>query len=104
MTSRSRVIHSQSRKIVKYVIFMALFFSECESTCYLTDITASIYDKKPGPDLLTILRSFNNLSISHNLFSKAEKRQFGASGSAELNGQRRNYRGYGYKVQKRVPI
>ena len=48
MTSRSRVIHSQSRKIVKFVIFMALFFSECESTCYLTDIAASIYDKKTG--------------------------------------------------------
>ena len=35
---------------------------------------------KPRSDLLTRFTTFNNLSVSCNLFSKAEVRPFGAAG------------------------
>ena len=37
--------------------------------------------EKPRPDLLTLSKTLYDLSVSRNLFSKAEMRQFGASGS-----------------------
>ena len=43
MTSQSPVIRSQSRKIVK---IRAQTFLNCESPCDLTDVLASIYDRK----------------------------------------------------------
>ena len=46
MTFRSRAIYSQSRKIVKFVSLMPLFFSNCESKSDLTDVSASVYDRE----------------------------------------------------------
>ena len=57
---------------------MTQSFLNCESTCDLTDVSASIYDIKPRPDLLTLSTVLDNLSASRNLFWKAEMRQFGA--------------------------
>ena len=37
--------------------------------------------EKPRPDLFTLFIIFYDLSVSHNLFSKAILRQFGASGT-----------------------
>ena len=38
------------------------------------------------PDVLTLSRTFYDLSLSRNLFSKAETRQFGAAGTEGLMG------------------
>ena len=46
MTSHSRAIRSQSRKIVKLVKFGPLISLNCKSMCDLTDVLASIYDRK----------------------------------------------------------
>ena len=48
MTSQSRAIRSQIKKIVKFVEFGPLIFFNCESMCDLTDVTASINDSKIG--------------------------------------------------------
>ena len=40
--------------------------------------------QKPRPDLLTLSTTFYDLSVSCNLFSKAEMRQFGALGTQGL--------------------
>ena len=40
--------------------------------------------EKPQPDLLTLSTTFYELSVSRNLFSKAEIRQFGESGTEGL--------------------
>ena len=37
--------------------------------------------EKPRPDILTLSNTFNDLSVSYNLFSKAGMRQFGAAGA-----------------------
>ena len=70
MTSQSRAICSQCRKIVKFVRFMALIFLSCESTCDLGDVSASIYDRKtaarPFDTIHHILRS---LSFAEALLS-----------------------------------
>ena len=41
--------------------------------------------EKPRPDFLTLSTTFYDLSVSRNLFSKAEMRQFGTSGTEGLN-------------------
>ena len=46
MISQSRAIRSQSQKIVKFVEFGLLSFSNFESMCDLTDVPPSIYDRK----------------------------------------------------------
>ena len=43
------------------------------------------------PDLLTLSTTFYDLSLSHNLFSKAEVRQFGASGTEGLKSVSNNW-------------
>ena len=45
--------------------------------------------QKPRPDLLTLSTTFYDLSVSCNIFSKAEMRQFGASGTQGLTYTRR---------------
>ena len=40
--------------------------------------------EKPRPDILTLSTTFYDLSVTRNLFSKCEMRQFGASGTEEL--------------------
>ena len=72
--------------MVKFLKNMAHTFLICESTCDLTDVPASMYDRKPRPDLLTVSTTFYDLSVSRNRFSKAEMRQFGASGTEGLSG------------------
>ena len=84
MTSLSRAIRSQSLQIVKFVVFGLQIRSNYERTCDLTDVPASIYDrKKTGPDLLTPFTTFY-VSVSCNHFSEAEMRQFGASGNQSM--------------------
>ena len=41
--------------------------------------------EKPRPELLTLTTTFYDATVSRNLFSKAEMRQFGASGTEGLN-------------------
>ena len=46
MISHSRAIRSKSQKNVKFAKFGPLIYLNCESTCDLTDVQASIYDRK----------------------------------------------------------
>ena len=66
MTSQSRAMRSQSRKIVKFVKIMALIFLNCDSKFDLTD--ASKYDRKmdarPFDTIHDILRC---LSVAQSL-------------------------------------
>ena len=55
MTSQSRVIRRQSRKIVKSEKIMVQTFFKYESTCDSTDVLASMYDRK------TAARSFDTI-------------------------------------------
>ena len=41
--------------------------------------------EKPTPDVLTLPTTFYDLSVSRNLFAKAEMPQFGTSGTEGLN-------------------
>ena len=51
----------------------------------LTDVPASIIIiEKRRLDYLTLCMTFFDLSVSHNLFSKAELRQFGVVGAEGL--------------------
>ena len=84
MTSQSGAIRYQRRKIVKFVIFWPFLILNCERTCGLTDVPASMYDRK------TDARQFDTIndilrSLWRNVFAKAEMRQFGASGTDGLN-------------------
>ena len=79
MTSQSRAIRSQSRKIVKLVKIS--FFLNDKSTCNLTDVSAPIYDRKKPPDLLRLSTAFHDHTVSRKLFSNAELHQFGVSGT-----------------------
>ena len=69
MTCLSPEIRSQSQEIVKFVIFGLLIFLNCENTCNLTDVSASNYDRKWTPFLLTLSTTFYDVSVSCNLFS-----------------------------------
>ena len=68
MTSQSRAIRRQSRKIVKSEKIMAQTFLNCVSTFDLTDVLGSIYDRKtaarPFDTMYDILRS---LSVAQSL-------------------------------------
>ena len=66
---------------------MLLIFSNCESTCVLTEVPASFMIEKPRLDLLTLSTTLYDLSVARNLFLKAERRQFGASGTDGLNSE-----------------
>ena len=85
MASQSRAICSQSRKIVKFVIFIALISLNIENTCDLTesDVLDLIYDRK------TVARRFDTPRHStiyqSRAISKAEKRKFGAAGTEGLS-------------------
>ena len=46
LISQSRVIRSQSQKIMKFVKFGPLIFLSCENTCDFTDVSAKVYDRK----------------------------------------------------------
>ena len=46
LTTQSRKICSQFKKIIKFVKFGPLIFSNCERTSDLTNVPASIYDRK----------------------------------------------------------
>ena len=85
MTTQPPAIRSQTRKIGKFVKIMAQTFLNCDNMCDLTVLLASICYRKPRPGLLTLSAIFYELSDSYNIFSKAELRQFGASGTEGLN-------------------
>ena len=53
----------------------ALMFFNCEITCGLTEVPASIYDRKPWADLLTLSATFHNASVTCNRFPWACKIQ-----------------------------
>ena len=85
MTSQSRAIRRQSRKIVKSEKIMAQTFFNYEGTCDSTDVPASIYDRK------TAARPFNTihdilgcLSLVQSLL-KDTKNKFGLVGTQGLN-------------------
>ena len=63
MTSHSCAICSKSQKIVKVKKIMAQFFLNFESTCDLTDVQASMYERKtaarPFDTIHDILRSLS---------------------------------------------
>ena len=61
----------------------ALFFNS-ESTCNFTDVPASIYDIKIDFRPFDTIHDILRFLVSRNLFSKAEVRQFGASGTEGL--------------------
>ena len=63
---------------------MAQTFLNFENSCDLTDVQASMYDTKPRPDLLTLFTTFYDLSVSCNLFPKAEMHQFRAGGRQRI--------------------
>ena len=67
MTSQTRAIRSESKKIVKFVKFRLLISFNFGGTCDLIDVPA-----------------FYDVSGSCNLLSKAEMRQFGASGNQHI--------------------
>ena len=56
MTSQSRAIRRQSRKIVKSEKIMAQIFFNSEATCDSTDVLASIYHRKT-----TVNRPFDTI-------------------------------------------
>ena len=59
MTSQSRAIRFQSLKNREICDIRAFDFLNCESTCDLTDVQASIYDRKmarPSDTINAILR------------------------------------------------
>ena len=89
MTSLSCAIRSQSLKIVKFVIFELLIFLNGEKTCDLTDVPASNYDRKRTLNFSTPSTTFYDDSVSCNLFSKAEVRQFAGTNAFETVGNRR---------------
>ena len=78
MTSQSRAIRRQSRKIVKSEKIMAQTFFNYKSTCDSTDVPASMYDRKTAANLLNLSTTF------YNLLSKAEVRQFSGAGIVQL--------------------
>ena len=74
------------KKIVKFVKFRPLIFLNCKSTCDLTDVPTSIYERKGKPNFLKQSTTFYDVSVLKNLFSKAEMRQFCTSdGLRSLN-------------------
>ena len=75
-------IRSQSPKILKCVIFMALIFWIL--ACVVQQMSLQFMIEKPQPDLLTQLTTFYDLSVSCNLFWKDEMRRLGASGSPRI--------------------
>ena len=62
----------------------AFDFLNCETKFDLPYIPSSFNDRKTTPDVLTLSASFYDLPVSRNLFSKAELRQFGSSGTVGL--------------------
>ena len=62
---------AQKRKKLKFVKIMALIFLNCESTCDLLDVPASIYDRKmdarPFDTINDILRG---LSLAQSLLKR----------------------------------
>ena len=84
MTSQFRAIPFQYRKIVIFVKFMAVTFLNSHTKFDLTDVPASIYDRKTAADPLTLSTTFDDFSVSRNLFSKAEMRQLGANGNQRI--------------------
>ena len=74
-TSQSHAIHSQSQKNREICDIRGFDFLNCESTRDSIDVPALIYDEKTVPDVFTLSMTFNDLSVSWNLFSKTEMRQ-----------------------------
>ena len=68
---------------MKFVKFGHFIFLSFESACNLTDVPASIYDRKM--DARPFDTTFYDVSVLCNLFSKAEMRQFDASGTDGLS-------------------
>ena len=50
----------------------------------MIDVSATMYDRNMGLTVLILSTTLFDLSVSHNLFSKAEMRQFVAAGTEGL--------------------
>ena len=66
-----------------------IFFCNFDSTCDLTDVPASVYDREiavPPYDsfIMTLFSIFYDFSLSCNLFLKAELRQFRTAGFIKI--------------------
>ena len=97
MTSQPRAVRSQSQKILKFVKLGLLMFLNCESTCDLTDVQASLYDRKidvrsfdTTHDILRWLSLVQSLLIGRNapILGKRELMHMKLSGTDWL---RRSY-------------
>ena len=72
-------------KIVKFLIFVPLIvFGLMKARVIRQIFKLQLMISKRTPDVLTLFASFYDLSVSHNLFSKAETRDFGASGNQRI--------------------
>ena len=84
MTSKSRAIRWESQRIVKFEKSMALTFLIVRERVIWQMSHLQFIIEKTLPDLLTLSRTFNDLSVACNLFSNAEMRQFGGSGDQRI--------------------
>ena len=69
-------------KIVKFMIFVPLIFSNSESRCDLTKFQLQFMIEKPLIDLLTLSMTVYDVSVLCNRFLNAQKAQIWAGGKA----------------------
>ena len=81
MTSQSLAIRSQSQKILKFVIFIVLNFSNCESTCDSTHVPPSIMIETP---IINIWHSPRHSSIPQSRSISCQRPNIRAAGSEGL--------------------
>ena len=74
--------HCMTEKIVIFVPFIS---SNYDSMCGQTDHPALIYDRKKGASTFWHYTTFYDLSVSRNLLSKAEWRQYCAAETEVLS-------------------
>ena len=60
-----------------FVIFVPFIFSNCESKCVLTEVLLQFLIEKLWPGLLTLSKTFFDVSVLCNRFSEAQKNKFG---------------------------
>ena len=74
---------------MKFLIFVPLIFSNCESTGVLTEVPASIYEK-PLPDLLTLSTTFYDVTslMSQSCAIASQRRKKHKFGQVETQGLR----------------
>ena len=87
---------------MNFGIFVPLIFSNCESTCGLTEVLVQFMIEKPRPDLLTLATTFYDVSVLCNRFLKARKAQIWVSGNKGVKRAKNFGRGYGNPKIRRL--